>query len=227
MTHAYPLDRPVWSSLKMGWSSLAQGSGQALRLNPDYGPFGAAADESPQSMEALAALVPADAKLWVVQKEALPPLPGIKVLKTALVHQMVARRIAPPSRPADFVQLGEADAAEMQALALLTEPGPFAALTYRLGEFVGVKVNGKLVAMAGERMRIDGFTEVSGVCTHPDYRGHGYARALMQVVADRIQRRGETPFLHSYASNNAGIALHESVGFRLRIRVYATVLVRG
>jgi hypothetical protein len=94
-----------------------------------------------------------------------------------------------------------------------------------MGRFIGVKQGGRLVAMAGERLRPEGHTEVSGVCTHPEYRGKGYARGLMRIVAARILARGETPFLHSYAHNAGAIALYESLGFRVRSGIVLTVLV--
>ncbi|MEI9852841.1 MAG: GNAT family N-acetyltransferase [Sphingomonas sp.] len=122
--------------------------------------------------------------------------------------------------------LGDADAPEMLALATLTEPGPFHAHTHSLGDFVGIRVGGRLAAMAGERMKLPGFTEVSAVCTHPDFRGRGYAGALMRVVIGGILARGETPILHSYATNRHAIALYESLGFRTRAELVFTVLAR-
>jgi predicted GNAT family acetyltransferase len=98
--------------------------------------------------------------------------------------------------------------------------------THLLGPFIGVRREGRLVAMAGVRLNLDGFTEVSGVCTHPDHRGRGYAGALMRVVAERMLARGETPWLHAYASNSGAIALYESLGFRLHGTVTASILVR-
>jgi predicted GNAT family acetyltransferase len=119
----------------------------------------------------------------------------------------------------------------MLALATLTEPGPFFEKTHRLGDFVGVRAGGQLVAMAGERMKPDGFTEVSGVCTHPGHRGRGYAATLMRHVAARILARGETPFLHAYATthththnNHAAIALYQRLGFALRREILMTRL---
>jgi len=88
-------------------------------------------------------------------------------------------------------------------------------------------VGGQLAAMAGERMKPDGFTEVSGVCTHPDHRGRGYAGALSRIVAQRIVARGETPFLHAYADNAAAVGLYETLGFRIRARPVMTVLAPG
>jgi predicted GNAT family acetyltransferase len=131
--------------------------------------------------------------------------------------------------PPDFaiVDLTEADAPQMLALATQTRPGPFFSRTHQLGDFVGVKIDGRLMAMAGERMKSEGFTEVSGVCTDPDCRGRGYAGALMRVVANRILARGETPFLHSYAHNTGAIALYETLGFVLRREMTMTVLERS
>ncbi|HVK42142.1 MAG TPA: GNAT family N-acetyltransferase, partial [Phenylobacterium sp.] len=119
------------------------------------------------------------------------------------------------------------DAPQMLALATLTAPGPFFARTHQLGRFVGVKAGGQLVAMAGERMRPPGHTEVSGVCTHPDHRGRGYAAGLMLEVAARIRARGEIPFLHSYAHNTGAIALYQALGFDFRRELIMTTLTRG
>jgi predicted GNAT family acetyltransferase len=138
---------------------------------------------------------------------------------------MIAHVLTPGDEPGfEIVPLGEDDAPQMFDLATLTKPGPYFARTHRLGDFVGVKRDGRLIAMAGERMKPDGFTEVSGVCTHPDARGRGYAGALMRVVVTRILARGETPFLHAYAANTGAIGLYETLGFALRREVTMTVL---
>jgi predicted GNAT family acetyltransferase len=226
MTNTHPLDRPVWNSLNMGWSSLALGDVRALRLEPDYGPFGAAADFSAASLEALAGLVPTGGQVWTAEAGESPVPPGLAVMRTARLHQMVLENLHPLDTGTDIVPLAESDAEEMRTLAHLTEPGPFFARTNRLGDFVGVKQDGRLVAMAGERMKLDGFTEVSGVCTHPDHRGHGYAGALMSVVSQKIIARGETPFLHSYSTNTGAIALYERLGFVLRRQITVTILSR-
>jgi predicted GNAT family acetyltransferase len=122
--------------------------------------------------------------------------------------------------------LGDADATEMLELATLTEPGPFLPRTHHMGRFWGVRIDGRLAAMAGERMRFPGYTEVSGVCTHPDFRGRGLARSLSAHVAQRILERNETPFLHAWSTNDAAIALYRSLGFRIRSQVNVVVLGR-
>lgn len=126
----------------------------------------------------------------------------------------------------DIVPLTDADAPQMLALAKLTEPGPFLTRTHAMGRFLGVRIDGRLAAMAGERMRFPGYTEVSGVCTHPDFRGRGLARRLSAAVAKNIERRDQRPFLHAWRSNTAAIALYEALGFELRTEVNVSVLTR-
>ena len=222
---AHPLDRPVWTALTGRHAGFAAGGAQALRYRPEINILAAAADASPEALAALAALVPPGGKIATVEAQDMPVPPGLAVAKQAMLAQMIAERPAPPE-PIDYLDLGDADAPEMLALATLTEPGPFVEATHRLGAFVGVRVEGQLVAMAGERMRAPGLTEVSAVCTHPGWRGRGLAGKLMRVVMARIAARGETPFLHSYATNAGAIALYERLGFRVRREVIATFLER-
>ncbi|MDI6625420.1 MAG: GNAT family N-acetyltransferase [Brevundimonas sp.] len=220
----HPLDRPVWSALTSRQAHLALGDARALRFDPDYALFAAAADASPVSTAALGALNTSPNGLGLVEAGDMPLPPGAVVRASAACVQMVAASLNGGGRTVAFEPLGEADAAEMLALATLTVPGPFFEKTHRLGDFIGVKADGRLVAMAGERMKPAGFTEVSGVCTHPDHRGRGYAGALMRVVTQRILERGEQAFLHAYAANTATIALYETLGFRVRTRITYTVL---
>jgi predicted GNAT family acetyltransferase len=114
----------------------------------------------------------------------------------------------------------------MLALAKLTEPGPFLARTHTMGTFIGLRIGGRLAAMAGERCRFPGYTEVSGVCTHPDFRGRGLARRLSAAVAAGIEARGEQPFLHAWKTNRPAIALYESLGFEIRTEVNVAALER-
>lgn len=223
MTH--PLDRPVWTALSGRQAGFAAGDAYALRYRPEINILAAAADDSPEALAALAALVPPGGKIATVEGAETPVPPGLTVVKQAMLAQMMLERPVLAER-VDFLDLNDADAPEMVALATLTEPGPFVEATHRLGEFIGIRVDGQLVAMSGERMRAPGLTEVSAVCTHPDWRGRGLAGKLMRVVMARIVARGETPFLHSYASNAGAIALYEKLGFRVRREVIATFMER-
>jgi predicted GNAT family acetyltransferase len=123
--------------------------------------------------------------------------------------QMVAENVLAPDEGVAYLDLGDQDAPEMVALVALTKPGPFEARTHVFGGYVGIRHEGKLVAMAGQRLQVPGYTEVSAVCTHPDFRGRGYGSFLLLTVAQRIKARGETPFLHTFASNTGAIRLYE------------------
>lgn len=224
MPSAHPLDHVVWSALTGRQSHLAITDGGARRFAPAFGVFAAMANGDADDQAALGRLVAAHGDVALLEGD--PTIPEATTLVSQdLGVQLVAERLTPgPS--CDMVALTEADAPQMLALATLTVPGPFFERTHELGDFFGVKTNGQLVAMAGERMKPDGFTEVSGVCTHPDHRGRGYAAALTRCVAGRVLDRGETPFLHAYASNTAAIALYESFGFARRREVLMTRLTR-
>ncbi len=225
MSSVHPLDRPVCSALTGRQSDLSLAQGSALRFAPDYGLFAATPDTSDPSIADLAVLIAAHGDIALVEAQAPPPIPGVAVRSSALCWQMVAQEPNPVGEPAFAIQdLTEADAPQMLALATLTAPGPFFTRTHQLGRFVGVKVGGQLVAMAGERMRPPGHTEVSGVCTHPDHRGRGYAAGLMLEVAARIRARDEIPFLHSYAHNTGAIALYQALGFDFRRELVMTTL---
>lgn len=219
-----PLDRPIWHALTTRMSHHAIGRAHALRFAPDIGPLAAARDDTPESLQDLSDLVAEHGSVVLLQVGESPLPPRTIAEMTAPGVQMVAQSLVPIESAGPVEPLTEADAPEMLALATLTKPGPFKARTHQLGGFWGVKENGKLVAMAGERMMLDGFTEVSGVCTHPDVRGRGYAGLLSRTVATQIQNRGETPMLHAFASNTDAVSLYESLGFVLRCHVTVTVL---
>ena len=190
---AHVLDRPAWNALAGPHAALAEGDVRARRYPPDVVPFAAARDDSAECIAALAAL----------------PRGGS-------VAQMVLTRTPEPGADARIERLAERDAAEMLALATLTEPGPFTLKAQALGTFFGVRIDGRLAAMAGERMKSAGHAELSGVCCHPDVRGRGLARLLSIFVTHRILARGETPFLHAWDHNAPAIALYETIGFTQR-----------
>jgi len=219
------LDRPVWNALTTRQAHLALGNGvDAVRYPPDIEPFGAARNNAPDQLLALGKLTPMDGGLALVEPHKVVPPPGLIVLFEEPVRQMIAARIPSPDAPSGVIALGNDDAPEMRALAELTQPGPFHARTHELGDFVGVRENGKLIAMTGMRMRVPGFTEISAVCTHPEARGRGLAAKLMRIVAAKIAARGEQLFLHVYPHNKGAIAVYEKLGFRHRADLQLTVL---
>ncbi|MFJ3882680.1 GNAT family N-acetyltransferase [Streptomyces sp. NPDC090077] len=212
---ASPLDNPVWASLNGPHRAFAEYSGSgAARYVPDANPFAALADpEDPASWADLAALAGPGEEVWLT---GLPtPPPGWETVLSIPGVQLDGSGVRAEHAP-DAVRLGPADVAEMTALVKLTEPGPFLPRTVELGTYLGIRHEGRLVAMAGERMKPPGWTEISAVCTHPDFRGRGLAARLVRSVAAVVRDRGELPFLHAAAGNTGAIRLYESMGFTLR-----------
>jgi ribosomal protein S18 acetylase RimI-like enzyme len=228
MTASHPLDRPVWSMLTGRQAHLAEGDFRAVRIDRAYGVFGAAPDVSAEAQAALAALVPDEGEIWIVEDEPWPVPPGTREVKRAVLAQMVAEGAPPVPREGEpaILALGDDDAPEMTVLAGHAKPGPWGPKTHRYGPFFGIREQGRLLAMAGQRILVPGMAEVSGVSTWEDCRGRGLARALIGHVMREMVARGETPFLHSYADNAGAIALYESLGFRIRREVHALVIAK-
>lgn len=222
-----PLDRPIWAALATRQAHVSTGGARAKRYMVDVEPFIAAADNEPESLAALAGLIEDGEELLTIQAGPVALPPGICLTGNRAAVQMIAKSPVCGPCPDGAEPLGDADVQEMMTLAGLTKPGPFRQRTHTLGQFWGIRRDGRLVAMAGERMKLPELTELSGVCVHSDWRGHGYARALSMFVVSEIVNRGETPFLHAYADNAAAIRLYESLGFVLRSDMRALVMARG
>jgi ribosomal protein S18 acetylase RimI-like enzyme len=220
------LDRPVWNALTTRQADLAVASGAAVRIDPAYGPFAAARDAGAEAQTGLVATLRGpDDRIGIVEREAWPVPAGLRVLGGGDLVQMVFEGAAEQCESDPRIELlGEADAAEMAALAYATEPGPWGSATHRYGDYYGIRIGGKLAAMAGERMKLPGLAELSGVSTWPEFRGQGLATVLVRRVVRGFLERGDTPFLHCYAANAGAIALYESLGFRFRARLTFTIL---
>ncbi|MDY6923914.1 MAG: GNAT family N-acetyltransferase [Pseudomonadota bacterium] len=222
MSLDHPLDRPAQSALKTRQAHLAVADGPAVRFDPAWALFAAVPGDQPD-WSALQRLARATGPLALFEANAPEP-PGFEPIDHIPCLQMTCEALTPGGRAAEVEELTDADGPEMLALATLTRPGPFLEKTHMLGPFVGVRHEGRLVAMAGERLSLDGHGEVSGVCTHPDFRGQGLAGALMRIVTARILGRGETAFLHARAAHVETIAFYETLGFRPRTRIDYRVL---
>lgn len=220
------LDRPIWNALNGRHAALAQGNGVAKRYDPSIHSFACSRDESPESLQALADIAAPGETLIFLQADEFALPPGFTATLTAFGVQMVADRRMHEIDDERIAKLGEDDAADMLELAMLTKPGPFTLKAQALGDFWGIRQDGRLIAMAGERLKQDGLTEVSGVCTHPDFQGKGLGRLMTLYAAGKIAARGEQPFLHTYAANAVAIGLYEKIGFRLRTRMHVAAIER-
>ncbi|WP_333822715.1 GNAT family N-acetyltransferase [Pinisolibacter sp.] len=212
-----PLDRPIWAALSTTHRPHALGDDRARRYHPDIGPLAAAIDDTAESLADLRRLIATHGGVGLLQAGPAPLPPGCVEIQRADAVQMTATDDTGIVSPDVFVRrLGPADVPEMVDLATLTAPGPFAARTATLGTFLGIRIDGRLAAMAGERTRFPGHTELSGVCTHPDFRGRGLAAALCRHLTADIRKRGDRPFLHAFAANRPAIALYETLGWKIR-----------
>ncbi len=216
-----PLDNPIWSSLTTRHARFAIGDRDAVRFPAEVTLLAGVRAPDAACFDALTrTLAPgASAGVFLDETPMLPP--SVQCMDTASIVQMV--QTESPSTPAsssivEWFELDETDASEMVALAERTRPGPFGPRTREMGTFLGVRVNGSLVAMAGQRLWLEGHREISGVCTDAEHLGRGYAAMLMHEIARRIRAAGEVPFLHVRAENARAIAVYERLGFRERRR---------
>ncbi len=229
MTDVYAqLNNPIWNALSTRQLQFAEGDNLARRFQADIGPLAGLLEQSVEAYHLLGRLFkPGEPAVLFLEEE--PRLPeGWNLLKQDSLIQMIC-----PSSPQDsafgkasdvqWEPLGVADVPAMLELTALTEPGPFRQRTFELGGFVGVRQGNRLAAMAGQRVAPPGFTEVSAVCTHPEFRGRGYAQLLVAAVARTIHEHGETPFLTSYTHNTNAIRVYEAVGFVERRTLHLAV----
>lgn len=225
-TEPHILDNAAWAALTGPHAHLAERVGRAARYPADVSPFTALDDPAdPRAWDDLAALVGPGTVTPVTGVTAVPD--GWEIEQSGDGVQLIDTALYAEPAP-EAVRLTPADVPEILDLIALTQPGPFLPRTAELGTYLGIRDRGRLIALAGERLRPPGWTEISAVCTHPDHRGRGLATRLVRAVAAGIRERGDTPFLHAAASNTHAIRLYESIGFTLRRRTrFALVRTPG
>jgi ribosomal protein S18 acetylase RimI-like enzyme len=211
----HPLDNPARAALLGPQAHLAERCGAVLRYAADISPFVGLPDEpGPEDWSDLAKLIGAGGVAATAGVPAVPP-PGWQVLMNVDAVQLTGELVA-AAPDAETIALGPADVPEMLDLVGRTRPGPFLPRTIELGGYLGIRCDGALAAMAGERLRPPGWAEISAVCTDPAFRGKGLASRLTLAVAAAITARGEQPFLHAASDNVTALRLYESLGFRYR-----------
>ncbi|WP_030219885.1 GNAT family N-acetyltransferase [Streptomyces bikiniensis] len=214
------LDDPVGESLRGRHAELGRRHGKAAAYLPEVATFSSVpADADAAAWADLARLLGRDAFADMFGCAAAPP-PDWEPVFVLEGRQMLWSGGGPSgAADAGVVELGAADVPDMLDLIARTRPGPFRPRTRELGTYLGIRDGGRLVAMAGERLRPPGWTEISAVCTDPEARGRGHAARLVGALADRVLARGERPFLHVAEKNAAAIALYERLGFTSRKHV--------
>ena len=212
------LDNAAWHALSGPHAHFAEGDDLVRRYPSDVAPFVAVRSwDDPQVWDSLIALVGHGAEIGL--SGDVPELPdGWEELWRGEGVQLVETEALCPVPDPEALLLGEADVPEMLALVGRNRPGPFLPRTHELGRYVGFRREGRLVAMAGERLRPKGWTEISAVSTDDAYRRQGLASRLVLDLAFHIQQRGDRALMHAAATNVRAIATYERLGFALRTR---------
>jgi ribosomal protein S18 acetylase RimI-like enzyme len=225
----HPLDNVIWQALTTRQANFAESFLDARRFSSDVTSLGAFSEPTDRGYESLAGLLGTGGTVALFLESPYQPRPGWKLIADTPLLQMVCENhsvlvLSQRASSSAIVELTSADSPEMVELAALTKPGPFGTRTHELGTYLGIRHEGKLVAMSGERLKVPGYTEVSAVCTHPEHTGKGYAGALMREVMRRIRERGEVPFLHVRQDNLRAIELYERLGIAERKVLYLAVI---
>ena len=220
------LDYPIRTALTTRQERLAEINGPARRYPADIAPFASVEEQSPENWAALHALMGENQPAVMFTPELVVPSGPLEIVMTVTGEQMIGAPTEFDGTMPDIILLGDDDALEMRALVELTRPGPFGPRTHQLGRFFGIRVDGRLAAITGERMTSGNYIEMTAVCVHPDFRGRRYAQALLAHVSRQIVARGEIPFLHVFSENVSAIALYKRQGMTIRRRLHVTVLGR-
>jgi len=227
----HALDNVIWQALTTRQAEFAEVVGRARRFMPEVTSLTAFAEPNAEGYTSLAGLVGSGGTAAVFFDHPFSGREGWKAIGGAPLLEMVCENGGATPANTKFslphiTELGPQDSPEMVKLAALTKPGPFGSRTHELGTYLCIRSDGRLVAMAGERLKVPGYTEVSAVCTHPEHTGKGYAQVLMTELMRRIRSRGETPFLHVREDNVRAVQIYERLGYRVRVLLHYVLLRR-
>lgn len=213
---------PVWHALQTRQRRFAQYAGEACKFEADVAPFAAVGSRNEETSRQFLTLL-APKEIIYMMGEAPVELPGLDLRGTLAGLQMIFRadaEVPESGRPAvEILKLSCSDAADMVELTEIAFPGYFRIRTCEMGAYYGVRIGGQLVSMAGERFAFDRYVEISGVCTHPEYTGKGYARALITRLLLDHRRDGWLSCLHLSAANQHAKDLYDRLGFKVNREV--------
>lgn len=211
------LDNPIWQALTTKHAAFNEGNERLKYFYPEVSPFVAMADWQEEDRNYLESNLPSDRGFFYIIRDKIQ-LPGsCRKVFTIPLWQMVMQQHIPFTLTDVTIQpLDQSHIPAMIELTALTRPGPFSQRTIEFGNYIGIFEKDQLVAMAGERLKVPGYTEVSAICTHPDATGKGYGAALLSAACARILEKGDIPFLHVRNDNTRAIQLYENAGFRIR-----------
>jgi predicted GNAT family acetyltransferase len=220
------LDNPVWNALKSGNQALALGTGSVSFFPSDIAPFVGLEKNTPENLQALYEITPEDDTYYAVVTPGIIKIPSSwKVADKLNLKQMICEKAnAPVAASEPVISLSKEHITQMLELTKLTNPGPFRQRTIDFGHYEGIFDGDRLIAMAGQRMHVTPYAEISAVCTDPNYVGRGYASALIQRQIRRMNESGQSPILHVATSNDRAIRLYRSLGFVIRKDMFVYII---
>jgi predicted GNAT family acetyltransferase len=224
MKQEHPLDNLIWDSIIQNHKHLAKTSENAAVYDPQVFNFAGLKENTNKAWTELAELV-APNRIITIAIEPPESQTHWEILHQLYVNQMIIEKPI-PHKEIDFETLTTDDVPQMIELMEITGASPFTERTIDMGGYIGHKIDGKLVAMGGERMKVNEFVEISGIGTHPDYRNRGLGKAITGTLTNDIFERGEIPFLHCWDGNEPAFSLYKKLGFITRIRAPAYVIRR-
>jgi len=210
-----PLDNPFWSSLQTRHRHLALRAGDAARYPAEFAPFFGVANADADLADALPKLVATDESVYLIGVAPHAPCGWTLEAYRPLAQMICTAPIHVVDGP-DIIELSATHRADVLALTALVYPHYFRARTMELGRYFGIYADGRLAAMAGERLGMDGLQEISAICTHPEFNGRGYAQRLTALLTNDNLERGRTPFLHVSHENPRALRLYEHLGYMHR-----------
>ena len=223
------LDNPIWTALTTKQAQHAHASALARRFPPEMTLLGALAANTTMAFDSLAQLIQRDAvNLYFTSPPQIPA--GWEIVRAVELHQMVQETEAPPPTPQnsavpEVIELIPADIPEMSVLYTATRPGrTLCPRIQKLGQFLGIREDGKLIAMGGLRLHLAGYREITTVATLPDHEGRGYATAIVRALIERIRSRGDRPFLTVRTDNTRAIEIYHRLGFKERTLLYSRTI---
>lgn len=218
------LANPVWQALNTVQQHMNAGTEQLAYYAADIAPFAGMNNWDETSIRFFEHSLPSGRRFSLMQEENVALPASLQLHFSVPLYQMVCVAFQPSFQHHILQPLTEAHVPQMLELTSLTKPGPFFTHTLQFGGYIGVFDGERLVAMGGERLKVPGFTEVSAICTHPQYRAQQMAKHILSALCQRILQRGEIPFLHSLTTNESALNVYQQLGFRPNRTIFYAML---
>ncbi len=211
------LDNPVWYSLSETHKNFSIVYKDIKFYAPDYCPFGGfeSGHDTSSQIDEYSKLT--DSFFIVGEKPGFSE--NITLQNELICLQMIIENRTDLESEESIIRLNDKYEAPLFNLVNLVQPGYFKKKTVLMGDYYGIFKDGELVTVTGERMKMNDFTEVSAVVTHPLYTGRGYAKQLVAYTVNKILGQNKTPYLHVAEKNTGAIKLYETTGFKTRRKI--------